>query len=175
MSATAQPWALRLSRRMTVFSCVLSFFPLSPLCTSSPSHSFHLSQFIFILSPLLFFSPLSPFSFICVTVHINLFLLHKCVCPHFYSYFQMPLHAKRSIKAEHGHSSDIRQGFQHFGTFWGNIVIFENINSEAPINSQIFDPCLWTAKRSLFSCPLSGKHNQNVDYSCKILRTLECH
>lgn len=154
--------------------CPLILSPFSSLYFLSLSFFSPFPIYLYSISFALVF-PLSPFSFICVTVHINLFLLHKCVCPHFYSYFQMPLHAKRSIKAEHGHSSDIRQGFQHFGTFWGNIVIFENINSEAPINSQIFDPCLWTAKRSLFSCPLSGKHNQNVDYSCKILRTLECH
>lgn len=40
MSATAQPWAPRLSGRMTVFSCVLSC--LSPLRSVSSAHPFSL-------------------------------------------------------------------------------------------------------------------------------------
>lgn len=102
MSATAQPWALRLSGRMTVFSCVLSFSLLSPpLCISPPlSLSLFLPSSIYLYSipfTLFLFSP-SPFTFICVTLHISLFLLHKAVCPHFYADFQMPLHAKWSLK-----------------------------------------------------------------------------
>lgn len=149
MSATAQPWALRLSRRMTVFSCVLSFSLLSPsLCISpSLSLSFYLSQFIFILSAPFFCTVSILVYTVSVTPHISLFLLHKSVCPHFYSNFQMPLHANWSIKArevycisKHGYSSDIRRGFQDcLETFLGNIVIFQVIYSTVKFHQPTDD------------------------------------
>lgn len=73
MSAAAQPWAPRLSRHMTVFSCVLSFRLFLPL-----TRSFYHSQFIFIHSYPLFFIPAS-------SPYTNLFVLlfaHISRCPH---------------------------------------------------------------------------------------------
>lgn len=123
MSATTQPWALRLSRRMSVFSCVLSFSLVSPF------PPLPLPIYLYSLLHSLFFSS-SPYSFISVTPHINLFLLHKSVCPHFYSYIQMPLHAKWSVKASEVYciskpgyrSVDIRTDFKDsLSTFLVNI------------------------------------------------------
>lgn len=66
MSATAQPWAPRLSRHMTVFSCVLSFltFLLLPAFPRL-SCSFYHSQFIFIHSYPFFFPPVSILIYMC--------------------------------------------------------------------------------------------------------------
>lgn len=63
----------------TILMCTLILLPFFFLL---PLNSFYLPQFILIRSLLRPLS-LSLLSFICVTLHINLLLPHKCVCPNF--------------------------------------------------------------------------------------------
>lgn len=114
--------------------------PLSLL----PSSSTSLLTFFLLIPVCLYSASYLPFS---VST-----LVSMCYCaqqsfpptqtwlPSFYSYLQMPLHAKWSIKSEHGH---IKTWYHTlFSEFWGNICDISRhlLHSWIPINSQMYDP-----------------------------------